>query len=745
MTEEEELGVVVEPDPQAGGDGLLKHRRRSAGELRGGVAAESGRLCPCCRQICGWGSFAVDGVNLVIGGDALGGLGADRSGMETSMGCVGVDRPLQKRGWSLDVQEETAVVEFDSLPRRIGSEPQNVGATAESWFVAAGKAGRSPSLERVLGDAEACCSLRYGVSRLLSLNLLLGLVVGGLLASLTHPYLGQGGCRRIFVEEMPVLSREDPPVVWKGRRAVYEERRQERRNGVRLSSGMTWGRWLYASPAALWMDGRLLVLPGRRWREALVLSGGNRRAQDHNCKAMAVGETFRGGSAVDRDDDGRPRRTGTLQSCIAHILTAVIGSGVLSLAWSIAQMGWIAGPIYLLCMAGVTYASASLLSDCYRSPDPVTGQRNYSYKDTVKVNLGTTQMYICGFLQYVSMYGTCIAYVITTATSLRLIHHSACPHKDGREISCEFHLGVYMVIFGGVQIMTSQIRDFHNMYWLSAVAAMMSFSYSFTGFGLAIVKVIRNGKFRGTISGVPASSPARKTWLTFQAMGDIAFAYPYSLILLEIQDTLKSSPPENKIMKKASVIAILITTFFYLCCGCFGYAAFGMNTPGSLLTGFETFRPHGFLDFANACIVLHLWGGYQLYSQPLFAAMEGWIAGKFLHTDFVNKMYNLKPPLLPAVQLNPFRLCFRSAYVVTTVGIALLFPYFNSVLGILGSLNFWPLAIYFPVEMYFRQKGIEPWSKLWVGLRLFSLVSAILSIVTLAGSVMNIAYSLSVS
>ncbi|MCL7046262.1 hypothetical protein MKW94_005586, partial [Papaver nudicaule] len=42
------------------------------------------------------------------------------------------------------------------------------------------------------------------------------------------------------------------------------------------------------------------------------------------------------------DDDGRVKRTGTLLTASAHIITAVIGSGVLSLAWAIAQLGWIA-------------------------------------------------------------------------------------------------------------------------------------------------------------------------------------------------------------------------------------------------------------------------------------------------------------------------------------------------------------------------------------------------------------------
>lgn len=65
-------------------------------------------------------------------------------------------------------------------------------------------------------------------------------------------------------------------------------------------------------------------------------------------------------------------------------------------------------------------------------------------------------------------------------------------------------------------------------------------------------------------------------------------------------------------MKKASAAAVFITTFFYLCCGCFGYAAFGDATPGNLLTGFGFYEPFWLVDFANACIVLHLVGGYQV-------------------------------------------------------------------------------------------------------------------------------------
>jgi len=70
-------------------------------------------------------------------------------------------------------------------------------------------------------------------------------------------------------------------------------------------------------------------------------------------------------------------------------------------------------------------------------------------------------------------------------------------------------------------------------------------------------------------------------------------------------------------MKKASMVAIFITTFFYLCCGCFGYAAFGDATPGNLLTGFGFFEPYWLIDIANVCIIIHLVGGYQVLFLPI--------------------------------------------------------------------------------------------------------------------------------
>lgn len=65
-------------------------------------------------------------------------------------------------------------------------------------------------------------------------------------------------------------------------------------------------------------------------------------------------------------------------------------------------------------------------------------------------------------------------------------------------------------------------------------------------------------------------------------------------------------------MKKASSIAILITTMFYMLCGLTGYAAFGNKAPGNMLTGFGFFEPFWLVDLANICIIIHLIGAYQV-------------------------------------------------------------------------------------------------------------------------------------
>ncbi|KAM0825354.1 hypothetical protein ACQ4PT_069616 [Festuca glaucescens] len=430
------------------------------------------------------------------------------------------------------------------------------------------------------------------------------------------------------------------------------------------------------------------------------------------------------------------KRTGTAWTATAHIITAVIGSGVLSLAWSVAQLGWVGGPAAMVFFAGVTLVQSSLLADCYISRDQdERGRvvRNKSYVDAVKVYLGEKSLMFCGFFLSVSLFGNGVVYTLTSATSMRVIQKTNCYHREGHSALCSTTEvdGYYMLVFGLAQVVLSQIPDFHNMTWLSIFSAVMSFTYSFIGFGLGATKVIENGVIKGGIRGIPGVSSTQKVWSIAQAVGDITFAYPYIMVLLEIEDTLRSPPSEIETMNKASRASIAITTFFYLGCACFGYAAFGDATPGNLLTGF--YKPYWLIYLANLCVVLHLLGGFQVYSQPAFALAERRFGG-----DAGAGVFDVEVPMLGRRRVNVFKLCFRTAYVAATTALAVWLPYFNQVVGLLGAFTYWPLAIHFPVQMYLAHAKVMPWTTPWLAIQAFSATCLLVCAFASVGSVVGV-------
>ncbi|KAF6167079.1 hypothetical protein GIB67_041334 [Kingdonia uniflora] len=443
---------------------------------------------------------------------------------------------------------------------------------------------------------------------------------------------------------------------------------------------------------------------------------------------------------MDAGEDGHIR-TGTVWTATAHAITSIIGSGVLTLPWSVAQLGWIIGPIILFFFACVTYYTAILLSDCYRSPDLVNGRRNYTYIDAVRVCLGAKDVVLCGIVQYGVLWGSIIGYTIATAISMAALKRSICFHKNGHDATCEVSGNLYMIIYGAMEIVLSQCPSLEKVTWLSYIAATTSFAYSLIAAFLCVVKFATNHEFKGTLMGAKMGhgvSPPLRTWHAFQALGNIAFAYTYSQLLIEIQDTLKSPPPENKTMKKATSYSIGATTIFYVTLGCMGYVAFGNDAPGNILTGF--YEPFWLIAIANLSVTIHLVGAYQVFAQPIYAVYEKVLASKWPTSSFLTKVYTIKFPCTNPWNFK-FTLCtlvLRTMFVILTTLISMMFPFFNAVVGLLGSLAFWPLTVYYPVRMYMVQTKVERRSRKWMGLQILSMLCFVATLLSGIGSVADV-------
>ena len=68
----------------------------------------------------------------------------------------------------------------------------------------------------------------------------------------------------------------------------------------------------------------------------------------------------------------------------------------------------------------------------------------------------------------------------------------------------------------------------------------------------------------------------------------------------------------------------------------------------------------------------------------------------------------------------------------------MIFPFFNDFLGLIGAFAFWPLTVYFPVEMRIAQAKIERGSSAWIGLKTLSFVCLLVSLVAALGSIQGL-------
>ncbi|KAL3729083.1 hypothetical protein ACJRO7_033652 [Eucalyptus globulus] len=440
------------------------------------------------------------------------------------------------------------------------------------------------------------------------------------------------------------------------------------------------------------------------------------------------------------DEDSRPIKTGTFWTASAHISLAmvamvapVVHSAVapvlLSVASDIANLGWIAGPAAICLISLVCYCTSRLLCDCYRTDHPASGddKPNYTYADAIRssgIPHNEAKAKACAFIQYSTLLGRAISITVGASVSMMAIKYMNCFHESW-EKECHISSNPYAIIFGITEILLSQIPDFNGIWWVSMVSVVMFFTYSFIGLGQAIAQVAAGGSDESN----EAVTKTEKIWMSFQALGDIASAYSFSEILIEIQDTIGSSSDAKTTMKNATLLSTVVTTTLFMLWGCVGYAALGDATPKDL-TDLAFDRPFWLYYIANAAILINFVGGYQICSQPIFAFVEEQAANRWPRT----RDREIPLPGLGHYKMNLFRLVWRTVFVILTTVISMAFPLFNDVVDII-TLGFWPLAVYFPIEMYIEREDIKRWSAKWVCLQMLSMACLVLSIMATVGSI----------
>jgi hypothetical protein len=125
--------------------------------------------------------------------------------------------------------------------------------------------------------------------------------------------------------------------------------------------------------------------------------------------------------------------------------------------------------------------------------------------------------------------------------------------------------------------------------------------------------------------------------------------------------------------------------------------------------------------------------------------VESWGNKRWPQSKFMTKEYHVNIPLVGIWRMNMFRLIWRTMYVIFTTVIAVILPFFNSIVGLLGALSFFPLTVYFPTEMYLTQAKVPKYSSIWIGMKLLSGFCLIVTLVAAVGSIVGIITDLKTS
>ncbi|CAL0333012.1 unnamed protein product [Lupinus luteus] len=244
---------------------------------------------------------------------------------------------------------------------------------------------------------------------------------------------------------------------------------------------------------------------------------------------------------------------------------------------------------------------------------------------------GGGKMYIlCGVIQYCNLAGAAIGYTITTSISALAIRKINCFHKNGVDAECNFSNNPYMIGLGIVEIILSQIPNFHNLAWLSILAAIMSFGYAFISIGLSLATIIQ-------------------------------------------------------------------------------------ETPGSILMGSGFRNPFWLIDIAN------------VICQPIFGIVETLAGKRWPDSSFIKREYHMRICNIK-FSINIFRLVWRTMFVVVVTVLAMAMPFFNEMLALLGAMAFWPLVIYFPIQVVIAKEKVKKGTLRWFWLQTLNLVFLMVSL-----------------
>ena len=307
----------------------------------------------------------------------------------------------------------------------------------------------------------------------------------------------------------------------------------------------------------------------------------------------------------------------------ASIVKAIMGAGSFALPWAFSQMGYVAGPLFLVALMFLAVYSLKILVRVARgttnttttsassSPPPPT---LVSYVEVARATFGVSGARLSYAASISASIGVCGSYLVFIAANLQSL---LAPSSSTSQIS----QSTLVLITLPFAIGLSSIRDMKHFAFTSLLGDVSVI------LGMTVVLVY--GFFFHSSTPEPTSSvqenqdtPANNDWIAIGSMstiplalGSIGYLFLIHFLVLPIESSMARRESFEKVaMTSFSVCAVLSGTF-----GIIGYGMFGSSTEQIVLLNVQG---SWFVSAVQLLLCIDLLFTYPVVMRPSIVIVE---------------------------------------------------------------------------------------------------------------------------
>ena len=325
-----------------------------------------------------------------------------------------------------------------------------------------------------------------------------------------------------------------------------------------------------------------------------------------------------------RDDDEQHRRhvsaaagAGKITSlqASASIAKAVMGAGSFSLPWAFAQTGYVAGPLLMAVMAGLSVSLLRTLVRCRRLHTTAKGA--VSYVDVARAAFGDAGANIVYCASISASVGVCGSYLVFISASLASLLPDAA-HVGQTQL---------IVLILPAAVLLSSVRD-SNRFAFTALLGDVSVLL-----GMAVVVIYgfiyRDEDQDGDDRGIVAFGSVDGFALAFGAVGFLFFIH---FLVLPIEGSMQHPEDFDRMVSLTFLGCSLVSALF----GVAGYSFFGDATEQIVILNI---KGSFFVSCVKLLLCIDLLFTYPVVMRPSVEILERSLGIQLVNTSDQSRLF----------------------------------------------------------------------------------------------------------